>query len=130
MTEDRRHTKGEITDRAKYYQFVPNTPRINPYTYATPDIGLTEAHASMLTSEPLLRERPEKREHPIWTAARIRALRHRLGMSQAAFGAALGFTGKHRKMTINRYEHFDREPSAQTVILMEQLENKLPVLGE
>ena len=51
-----------------------------------------------------------KRIHPTWTPDRIRALRLRLGMTQAQLANALGFTGKHRKETINRYEHGAREP--------------------
>lgn len=63
-----------------------------------------------------------------WTGARIRSLRKRLGMSATEFGVALGFAKTHCKITIHRHERGLRTPSPQTIMLMQQMEEKLPDL--
>ncbi len=53
--------------------------------------------------------------------AAIRTLRRALDLSAKDFAIKLGFTGKHRGVTIWRWENGQRTPSVQTVMLMQRL---------
>jgi DNA-binding transcriptional regulator YiaG len=55
------------------------------------------------------------------TPSQIRTARKRLGLSGAAYAAALGFTGRHRAITVHRWETGERKPSAQTIVLIKML---------
>lgn len=65
------------------------------------------------------------RNRPIWEPSRILSLRKRLGLSATEFASELGLAGKHRKITISRFENGKKIPSDQLVYAMEKLEEKL-----
>jgi DNA-binding transcriptional regulator YiaG len=57
------------------------------------------------------------------TPNQIRTLRKRLKLSGDAFAAALGLTGKHRGLTVYKWESGRKNPSSQTLMLMAMLKN-------
>lgn len=59
------------------------------------------------------------------TGNQIRDLRKRLRLSGDVFAAALGLTGKHRGLTVYKWEYGKKNPSSQTVLLMNMLRQGL-----
>ena len=122
-THNRRKVQGTVLDRTHEHD--------NPLREDTGERLVSQGCVQEITPSCDPMPEPQKQppaasrhENDTWTPARIKTLRKRLGLSTAAFGKALGFTGDNRKVTIRRYECGMREPSAQVIMLMEQLENQ------
>jgi DNA-binding transcriptional regulator YiaG len=59
------------------------------------------------------------------TPSQIKSLRKRLGLSVYDFATALGFSKANARTLVWRWEHGERVPSPQTVMIMKLLEERV-----